>query len=209
MVDARLAADAGADAVGLNFYEKSPRFVSEAQAEQIVAVLPRGVAKVGVFVNAPLTRIVETFDRLKLDYVQLHGDESPEFIEQLKGRPTIRAFRHGSEGLAAIADYLADCQQRKHLPQAVLVDSWQAGIYGGTGKVVDWQSVAHARGLLPTDFVVLAGGLNADNVSRAIHTARPDAVDVSSGVESQPGRKHPQLIRDFVTAAKAAFAAIR
>lgn len=209
VADARLAAEAGADAVGLNFYEGSPRFISECQAEQIVSVLPRGVAKVGLFVNAPLAHIVETFDRLQLDYVQLHGDEGPQLVEQLRGRPTIRAFRIGPQGLQGMVDYLADCRGRKCLPQAVLIDAWQFSIYGGTGRVVDWQSVAQARKLLAADFIILAGGLNADNVSQAIHTARPDAVDVSSGVESQPGQKQPQFVQDFVAAANAAFASIR
>jgi phosphoribosylanthranilate isomerase len=202
--DARLAADAGADAIGLNFYAGSPRYVDIARAEAISAVLPAGVAKVGVFVNAAAREVAETAMRLALDYVQLHGEEPPEFLGEvaaLSPVPILRALRFGPAGLTPLAEYLNRCDELGTSPPAVLVDAFSPAAFGGTGEAVDWAALASWRRDLPVENLVLAGGLRPENVRQALSTVRPTAVDVASGVESRPGRKDPQLVRDFIAAA--------
>jgi phosphoribosylanthranilate isomerase len=137
--DARLAADAGADAIGLNFYAGSPRYVDIARAEAISAVLPAGVAKVGVFVNAAAREVAETAMRLALDYVQLHGEEPPEFLGEvaaLSPVPILRALRFGPAGLTPLAEYLNRCDELGTSPPAVLVDAFSPAAFGGTGEAV-------------------------------------------------------------------------
>ena len=203
--DAQLAINAGADAIGLNFYEGSPRFVSHTAAQEIAAAAGGPVRKVGVFVNAPADVICETFDSLSLDLVQLHGDESPEIISQLGQRPVIRAFRLDAEGLPPILSYLEECRVLDAMPRMVLLDAHQAGQYGGTGQTADWEA-ARAYGECPElPPLVLAGGLRADNVSQAIGMVRPAAVDVASGVESAPRKKERQQVEAFVVEARRAF----
>lgn len=203
--DAVAVARSGADAVGLNFYPKSPRYVDRGQARQIVEALPAEVMKVGLFVNVPATEVRRTFDQVRLDLVQLHGDEPPAFLAELGGRPVMRAFRLGPAGLDPVAQYLSESRSLGCLPEMVLIDSHTQGAYGGTGKVADWSTV----GRYPTEDwyppLVLAGGLTPDNVARAIRTVRPAAVDTASGVESSPGRKSEALVRQFVEAAREAF----
>jgi phosphoribosylanthranilate isomerase len=204
--DAALVAAAGADAVGLNFYPQSPRFLAPPAAERIVEALPRGVVKVGLFVNAAADEICRTFDRLGLDLVQLHGDEPPGLLAQLGDRPVMRAFRVGPDGLAPVERYLAECGRLGCLPRLVLVDAHVRGLYGGSGKLADWDAIRHypADGSLPP--LVLAGGLSPENVGEAVRTVHPAGVDTASGVESSPGRKDPALVRRFVAAALDAFA---
>lgn len=205
--DARQAAEAGADACGLNFYPHSPRCVALSTAAEICKQLPRSVVRVGVFVNAAPSEVVEAFGRLGLDLIQLHGDEPPEYLAELGSRPVIRAFRLGPEGMAAIERYLAQAEALGTLPRMVLVDAYRAGQYGGTGKAADWAALAgyaHLPWKLP---LVLAGGLDPDNVAEAIRQVRPAAVDTASGVETAPGQKSPDHVRRFVAAAQAAFSA--
>ena len=203
--DAVGAARAGADAIGLNFYRPSPRFVEPQRAAEIVGALPPDVVKVGLFVNASPREICDSFDRLRLDLVQLHGDEPPELLAELGGRPVMRAFRVGPDGLRPVETYLAECRRRECTPRMVLVDARLKGIFGGTGQVADWEALASypTDGSMPP--LVLAGGLTPDNVAEAVRTVRPAAVDTASGVESAPGRKDPALVRQFVAAALAAF----
>jgi phosphoribosylanthranilate isomerase len=204
--DARAVAAAGADAVGLNFHPKSPRFVTAEQARQIVEALPAGLIRVGLFVNAPAEEICRTFDRLRLDLIQLHGDELPSLLTELGGRPVMRAFRMGGAGLDPIRGYLDRCRQLDCLPRLVLVDAYAKGQYGGTGRVADWQLLKgypFGTGYPP---LVLAGGLTPNNIADAIRTVRPAAVDTASGVESSPGRKEPATVEAFVRAARQAFA---
>ena len=203
--DALLVAGAGADAVGLNFYPKSPRYLQTREARQIVDVLPAAIVKVGLFVNAPLAEICRTFDEAGLDLVQLHGDEPPDLVAQLGGNRVARAFRLGPSGWKPVADYLQECRRLGGLPRLTLIDSYSRGIYGGTGEVADWSAVAEypLHDWYPP--LVLAGGLTPDNVAAAIRTVRPSAVDTASGVESSPGRKSEALVRQFVEAARAAF----
>ena len=136
--DAQSAVQAGADAVGLNFYPASPRFITLSQARQISDVLPREIVKVGVFVNSEAKEVCETFDELHLDLIQLHGDEKPEFIAQLGNRPVMRAFRLGPEGLGPIYDHLEVCKRLGCVPKLVMVDAFSKGVYGGSGEKADW-----------------------------------------------------------------------
>jgi phosphoribosylanthranilate isomerase len=206
--DAQLAALAGADAVGLNFYDQSPRHVDLEEAERIVKVLPPRVTKVGVFVNALADDITRIAGQLRLDMVQLHGDEPPEMLARLTDRPVLRAFRVGENGVASIEQYLEQCAAT-HRPAAILVDASHGYLYGGTGKTVDWQSLAAQRARLQGLPLILAGGLTPFNVAEAIALVQPDAVDTASGVESEQGHKDPILVRAFVTSARRAFAALR
>lgn len=203
--DARFASLAGADAIGLNFYDQSPRHIELAAAELMMPAIPKTVAKVGIFVNATAAEINEIADRLDLDYIQLHGDEPPEFLGNFPARKVIRAFRCGEDGFTPISAYLAGCQALGRMPDAVLLDACQPGEYGGTGKALDWGGVAQNRELLGDAPLILAGGLTPFNVAEAIRTAHPDAVDVASGVESAPGTKDLLLMRAFCSAAKKAF----
>ncbi|HUT91566.1 MAG TPA: phosphoribosylanthranilate isomerase [Thermoguttaceae bacterium] len=203
--DALTAARAGADAVGLNFYPKSPRHLEPDEARRIVEALPPGVVKVGLFVNASPGDVCGTFDRLGLDLVQLHGDEPPDLLAGLGDRAVMRAFRVGREGLEPVAEYLRRCRGLGCLPRLVLLDSCVKGTYGGTGRVVDWRVAAR----YPSDDwhppLVLAGGLTPDNVAEAIRAVRPAGVDTASGVESSPGRKDRALVERFVQSARQAF----
>ncbi len=203
--DARLVASAGADAIGLNFYAQSPRCIRRDDAEQIVEVLPADVVKVGVFVNASRDEVRRTFDDLGLDLAQLHGDEPPEFLAELEGRPVMRAFRCRQTGLAPVYAYLDRCRELGCLPHMILIDSYKEGIFGGTGETADWSELARYAsigGHPERPPLVLAGGLRPDNVAQAIRMVRPRAVDTASGVESSPGRKDPDLVRAFVEAAR-------
>jgi phosphoribosylanthranilate isomerase len=235
--DALMAAEAGADAIGLNFYEQSPRYVTAQQAERIVEEL-RGtyaadeVAVYGVFVNASADDILWVIRDANLYGtdrglgIQLHGDEPPELIRELRSHglgtsddllqafghaptvPITRAFRCQDSGLAQHAAYLAKCQELGALPQAVLLDAFAPGAYGGTGQTVDWNAVRQRGESLIGLPLVLAGGLTPENVADAISAARPDAVDVASGVESSPGKKDYAKTMAFVEAAKKGFAAL-
>jgi phosphoribosylanthranilate isomerase len=205
--DALAAVAAGADAVGLNFFPKSPRYVLLDNALPIVDSLPAGIVKVGVFVNAPADEVCRTFDRLGLDLIQLHGDEPPEFPSSLGGRPVMRAFRFGPGGLAAVADHLRQAAAGGGSPRLALIDAYRRGQYGGTGQVANWAALADYAAIHDAPPLVLSGGLTAKNVADAIRAVRPAAVDAASGVESSPGQKDPALVGEFVRAARTAFKA--
>jgi phosphoribosylanthranilate isomerase len=204
--DALAAAAAGADAIGLNFYPRSTRFVGQEQARRIAAVVPAGVVRVGVFVNATAEEIVQTFVGTPLDLVQLHGDEPPELVCRLGDRPVVRVFRVGQGGLAAALEYLDRCRHLGTTPRLVLADAAAGRAYGGTGELADWSAL---RGYPVADWhppLILAGGLTPENVADAIRAVRPAGVDTASGVESSPGIKDHALIRRFVEAARTALA---
>jgi phosphoribosylanthranilate isomerase len=225
--DARVVAGAGADAVGLNFYPKSPRYVTAEKARQIVGALPAELVKVGLFVNAPAEEVCRTFDQVGLDLIQLHGDEPPTFLGELGGRPVMRAFRYGlgelqspkfldhdqlvtgtprvADALESMGRYLSHCGRLGCMPRLVLVDSYVEGTYGGTGRVADWERLKGYPFGVPCPPLVLAGGLTPENVAEAIRTVRPAAVDTASGVELSPGRKDPAAVEAFVRAARQAF----
>jgi phosphoribosylanthranilate isomerase len=205
--DARAVAQAGADAVGLNFYPKSPRCVPATTARAIAEVLPPGIVKVGLFVNAELDVVRRTAGEVGLDLVQLHGDEPPEYLGELADAvslPVMRAFRWGPAGLAPIVDYLGECRRLGCLPRLVLVDAYQPGVYGGSGTTADWPAVPAYATVPDLPPLVLAGGLTPENVAGAIAAVHPAAVDTASGVELSPGRKDAALVRAFVLAARAA-----
>jgi phosphoribosylanthranilate isomerase len=226
--DAQMVAAAGADAIGLNFYPQSPRFVTPRDAAEIAGALPPAVLKVGVFVNSPAEHVRQVALSLQLDAVQLHGDESPEFLRSwadpkmsecvraflwngagrtvcIRMPACVKAFRLGPEGLGPAAEYLERSRQLECLPDMVLVDAAEAGKYGGTGRVADWSQAARYPLAPWHPPLVLAGGLTPENVAEAIRAVHPYAVDTASGVESSPGRKDPALVKRFVAAAKAAF----
>ena len=203
--DALVAADAGADAIGLNFYSASPRYCSLETATAIAAAVPAGVCKVGVFVDAGADEIRDAAELIGLDLVQVHGDEPPELLRAIRPLAAMRAFRVGSD-LSAVGEYLRACHALRCLPRMVLVDAMHGQMVGGTGKTIDWQVLDNNRFELLGIPLVLAGGLNPANVAQAVAIARPWAVDVASGVELSPGKKSPQLVRDFVVVAKAALA---
>jgi phosphoribosylanthranilate isomerase len=203
--DARIVVSAGADAIGLNFYSGSKRYCAADTALQIVAALPPGVCKVGVFVNASGDEIRETARRLSLNLAQLHGDEPPELLRELRPLPVMRAFRVGAD-LSAVDEYLRACHTLRCLPRMVLVDAAQSGQFGGTGVTLDWRALAAGRRHLRELPLVLAGGLNPSNVAGAIAEVRPWAVDTASGVESAPGKKSDSLVREFVASARDALA---
>jgi len=196
--DAVVAAAAGADALGFNFYAKSPRFLHPELANRVVKSTPRGVVRVGLFVNATATEVCSAFDSLRLDLIQLHGNEPPEYIAQLQGRSVLRAFRVGPEGLRPVLDYLAHCQSLHAVPQCVLLDAYAPGEFGGTGKIGDWTAAAGYAAMPEVPPLVLAGGLTPANVAEAIRSVHPAAVDTASGVESSPGHKDPALVEAFV-----------
>jgi phosphoribosylanthranilate isomerase len=203
--DMQRVVTAGADAVGLNLCPSSPRYVAADRALAIVDAVPDQIAKVGVFVNSPSDEILALGHALALDWIQLHGDEPPEFLGQLGDRAVIRAFRCGPRGIEPVADYLDECRRQSRLPQAVLIDAHVPGQYGGTGQVVRWDQVAEPRPWLLGLPLILAGGLTPGNVATAIAAVHPAAVDTASGVEAAPGRKDPELVGQFVKQATAAF----
>lgn len=200
--DAVLISHAGADAIGLNFYSRSPRYITTDTARQIVAAVPPNVTKVGLFVNSTIDQVRRAFDDLHLDLIQLHGDEPPEFVHQLAPRPVMRAFRVGTAGLDPVFAYLDQCRDAL---ACVLLDALQPGVYGGTGTTVDWLMAKLYLERPGNPALVLAGGLTPSNVADAIQAVHPAAVDVASGVESAPGRKNPAAVQAFIQAARAAF----
>jgi phosphoribosylanthranilate isomerase len=204
--DALAAARAGADAIGLNFWPQSRRFVPRNTAREIVSAMPSDVTKVGVFVNSTPAEIAAIVDEVGLEWIQLHGDEPPEVLAKLLPRlPILRAFRCGENGLTPLIQYLTESKVNGRAPDAVLIDANAAGDFGGTGRVADWARIAQDRNLLGGLPLILAGGLASQNVAAAIAAVRPDAVDVASGVEIRLGVKDAVLIENFVAAARAAF----
>ena len=191
--DALAASEAGADAIGLMFYEDSPRCVSVEQAKAISAVLPPHIVRVGVFVNASEATISRAIAECALSIAQFHGDETPEDCGRF-AIMTIKAFRmKGPETLEEMEQFPTD---------GFLLDAFVEGELGGTGAAFNWDLAVRAQ-----EFgrpVFLAGGLTADNVAEAVQKVQPFAVDVSSGVESAPGKKCADKMRAFVAAAKGA-----
>jgi len=191
--DAQHAAALGADAVGLVFYGPSPRSVDIKQACAVMNVLPPFVTSVGLFVNATMGEIQGVLDQVNLDLLQFHGDESPEFCTRFS-RPYIKAIRmRENVDLQVEADQYAQAQ-------GLLLDAYHPALPGGTGESFEWTRV-------PDDLpmpVILAGGLNADNVGEAIRTVLPYAVDVSGGVEAEKGIKDWGKMADFVAGVRVA-----
>ncbi|MEW8351482.1 MAG: phosphoribosylanthranilate isomerase [Candidatus Thiodiazotropha taylori] len=186
--DALTATRLGADAIGLVFYPPSPRSVSPEQAQRIVKSLPPFVTVVGLFVNEDRAVIEQILNQVPLDLLQFHGDESAEDCSGF-GRPWIKAIRMRQE-----TDLLTLEQQYKDA-SGLLLDTYQAGVPGGTGKTFDWDLVPESL----AGRVILAGGLNSENVTRAVASLHPYAVDVSGGVEAAKGIKDAAKIEAFIT----------
>jgi phosphoribosylanthranilate isomerase len=184
--DALFAVDSGADAIGFIFYKKSPRYILQKDAKDIVAKLPPFVETVGVFVNETSDRVNRIAEQCKLTAIQLHGDESSAFCRRIKRR-VIKAFRvKDTNSFKGMADYDVS---------GFLLDSYNEESKGGTGKTFDWNLALRAKKQGP---IILAGGLNPYNVYTAIHRVKPYGVDVCSGVEKSPGIKDSVKIDEFI-----------
>jgi phosphoribosylanthranilate isomerase len=188
--DALHAVQAGADALGFVFHAASPRNVSPEQAAAIIRALPPFVQAVGLFVNADSDFVNSTADRCRLDLVQLHGDEPPEYCDQVSRR-VIKAFR--------VKDIASLDSVRNYRVAGILLDAYSPKAFGGTGLTFNWEIAQGANTYGP---VILAGGLTPDNVRQAVERANPYGVDVSGGVEAAPGRKDPEKVREFIRRAK-------
>lgn len=189
--DALCAVDAGADALGFVFYEKSPRYITPLKAQRIVAALPPFVTTVGLFVNTLREKIEQIMTMTRLQVIQLHGDEIPDDCKGFEPWPVIKALQvKDAASLKGITEYQVN---------ALLLDAWSGKQYGGSGRCFDWQLLKDLNREIP---LVLAGGLNPDNVAEAIGQVAPYGVDVSSGVEASPGRKDHQLIVEFIRQVK-------
>jgi len=188
--DARVAVEAGADALGFVFYEKSPRFINPVRAAEIIAKLPPFIQSVGLFVNEETEKINWTADYCGLDLIQLHGDESPEDCLEVNRR-VIKAFR--------VQNIVSIDPLNKYQVAGYLLDAWSPDAYGGTGRTFNWELAGAARKYGP---IILAGGLSPDNIVEAILSVKPYAIDVSSGVESEPGKKDPAKVREIIRLAK-------
>ena len=187
--DAVSAVSAGADAIGLVFYAPSPRAVSIAQAQQIVAAMPPFVSVVGLFVNAPQIEIESVLSKVRLDILQYHGDETAHDCEQIN-LPYYKAIRVKAD--TNLLQYEAEFKSAK----ALLLDTFSEAAVGGTGQVFDWKLIPKNM----TKPVILAGGLTAENMADAIQQVRPYAVDVSGGVEATKGIKDAAKIAAFMQA---------
>lgn len=196
--DALAAVQSGADAIGLVFYPQSPRAVSIEAAREICAALPPFVATVGLFVDAEPAAVHSILRTVPLDLLQFHGAESPQYCAQF-ARPFLKALRMRD------STDIAEVRMQYDAARALLLDTYRPGVPGGTGEVFDWERVPPEL----AGAIVLAGGLNADNVGMAIAQARPYAVDVSGGVESAPGIKDARRIEAFIDAVGRADNAIR
>ncbi len=185
--DALAAVELGCDAIGLVFYEKSPRYVTPARAAEIVAALPPFVSAVGLFVDAPAETVRAVMNAMRLDLLQFHGNESPAYCAQF-GTPYLKAVRvkPGTNLLQYAADFAG--------AKALLLDAFSEGVPGGTGQTFDWTLIPAAI----SRPVILAGGLNADNVADAVRRVQPYAVDVSGGVEQTKGIKDAARMAAFM-----------
>lgn len=188
-MDAVSAADLGADMLGFVFYGKSKRYVDIDMVREIASELPDRVLKVGVFVDEDADKVREIAGEVPLDALQFHGSETPEYCARFSGGyKVIKAFRiKDKESLKEISQYGVDMY---------LLDTYINGAHGGTGEVFDWKIVKDFEFLKP---VILSGGLDPDNVARAISELAPYGVDASSGVEISPGRKDRELMKRFIT----------
>jgi phosphoribosylanthranilate isomerase len=193
--DALLSVKFGADALGFNFYRKSPRFIEAEKVRQIVEQLNGEVLKVGVFVNETLENIAETATTAKLDAIQLHGEETPEFCREIKQKTNleiIKAFR--------VSPTFKPEDVLKYEVDAILLDAYNPKEHGGTGEIFDWEIAKKVQEIFPKMY--LAGGLNETNIARAKNLVNPFFVDVCSGIESVKGKKDMAKLIEFTSALK-------
>ena len=193
MEDAVRASAYGADALGFIFHEKSPRYVSPETARRIIQNLPDDISKVGVFVNHDIHAVREIYEFCGLDMIQLHGDESPAYCREFPQSTLIKAISpRNKDDLGIVNQYNV---------KAVMIDARESGLYGGTGKISNWELAAKLKEM---HLLVLSGGLNAGNILQAIKTVSPHAVDVNSGVELSPGKKDPKKVQSMIETVHAA-----
>jgi phosphoribosylanthranilate isomerase len=185
--DAVMVLDQGVDALGFNFFPRSPRYITPLDARQITRRLPPLTVTVGLFVNHPPEDVAEIAHTAGVQVLQLHGDEPPEYCGNLKDWPLIKAVRIGSGPI--------ETDLQEYPVSAFLLDSKDDALFGGTGKSFDWSRAIKIKDILP---VILAGGLRPDNVCEAIRTVIPYALDVCSGVESAPGKKDAGKLKQFM-----------
>jgi len=186
--DAQSATRAGADALGFVFYKKSPRYISPLKASLISSKIPKRVLKVGVFVNSDEDLVRRIAKNCRLDLLQFHGSESVQFCRKFKEYRVIKGFR--------IKDKISFVKILKYKTYAYLFDTFDRSKFGGTGKSFSWGLLKDLKKTKAK--IILSGGLNSRNVRGAIKAIRPDWVDVSSSVESRPGKKDPQKVDNFI-----------
>jgi len=185
--DALHAVACGADALGFIFYRQSPRYIAPAVAASIITQLPGTICKIGLFVNEAAETVKQTAAVCGLDLIQLHGDETIDYCEEFHPDVLLKALPLETE---------EDIQGAVLYPvRAILVDSRTAGLYGGTGKLASWELAARLGKDKP---LILAGGLNSENIVAALRTVRPQAVDINSGVESAPGKKNAEKVKEII-----------
>ncbi len=190
--DALLSAKFGADALGFNFYAKSPRYTTPENARDITEKLPAEILKVGVFVNESLEKIIEIAGIAKLNALQLHGEETPEFAKELKtktGLEIIKAFR--------VSPTFKPEDVLQYQVDAILLDAYNPKEHGGTGETFDWEIAKKVQAIFPRMY--LAGGLNQENIATAIVEVRPFAVDACSGLELEKGLKDHNKLTEFLS----------
>lgn len=193
--DALLAVEYGVDELGFNFYENSPRYIEPGKAAAITSELPANIARVGVFVNESVDRILEIAGVAGLDAIQLHGDEQHDFVTRLHSsteKEIIKAIRVAPDlDIGYLMDFDVHC---------ILLDSFSKYEYGGSGQTFDWKIVEGVQAMIP--YIYLAGGLSPENVGDAVRQLRPYAVDVCSGIESEPGKKDAGKMKLFIDAVR-------
>jgi phosphoribosylanthranilate isomerase len=205
ILDAKVACEAGADAIGLNFYPKSKRFVDVKAAAEIANSIEGQIAVFGVFVNATIDDVEETCSQVQLSHIQFHGDEKPEIVKattaRISGKSIVRAVRVLNNGFEKAQLEINRWQDAGS--DMILLDAGSLDSFGGTGKKLDWSQLDSLSFEVPW---MLAGGLDPTNVAGAISIAKPAGVDVASGVEAEPGVKDAAMVHKFVADSKLAFA---
>ncbi len=192
--DAAAAVAAGADALGFNFWPGTQRYIDPVEAARIIADVPPAVLTVGVFVDEIPERVLEIAAETGVRALQLHGHESPEYLERLGAYLKIKTIK-------VDRDFRPEQLAQYRSASLFLLEGFVAGFVGGTGRTFDWSLAEQATHYAK---IILAGGLTASNVAEAVRRVRPWGVDVASGVEIEPGKKDPRLIREFIQAARAA-----
>jgi phosphoribosylanthranilate isomerase len=198
LADAQMAVDAGADILGFNFYRPSSRYIEPLAAREIIKQLPQGMLTAGVFVNESLELVEQVANETRVSILQLHGDESPEYCRTFKLNLVVKVLAVGH-------DFVPE-RALEYQVNGIMLDAHDKGLRGGTGHTIDWSSARRTRELFPR--LLLAGGLSPENIAQAIAEVIPFGVDACSALESAPGKKDPQRVRAFITAARAAWAAL-
>lgn len=191
-------ANLGVDAIGLNFYRNSKRYISPEIAKEIVAALPNNVQPVGLFVNHSIEEVQHIAELTKISTLQFHGDESPEYVSQFKNYQIIKAFRVNEANVDSLGDQIESFHTSGIELFGCLIDAHVAGEFGGTGQAAPWDLLTEVYDVERFPPLILAGGLNPENVQDAVNCVHPWGVDTASGVEASPGVKDLELTRKFI-----------